>query len=191
MSKLCLDWKLFRWQVIWNNGHFSLPLQIWWELVCSALLLFCRGTRVGMGCSVQIPSPRGKGGNWGWDWWVNHVMRKELCPDWLNYLQGWFRKVISFNHSDQKVIIFGTPTLPFIKALTSLSHRSLPWLLPFTSIRTSLLTPHLKMTAAGKRGEKYSMFAGLQQIKVTPEKTLVFILPWLMSIYFCDWLDIS
>lgn len=51
----------------------------------------------------------GRAGGLGWDWWVNHVMGKESCPNWLNYLQDRFRKVISFNHSDQKVIIFGTP----------------------------------------------------------------------------------
>lgn len=173
--------------MIWSNDHFRLPLQIWWELVCCPSLLFCMVMKVEMGCSVQIRSPCGKSRSWGWDWWVNRVMRKKLCPDWFNYLQGWFRKVISFNHSDQKVIIFGTPTLPFIKALTSLSNRSLPWLLPFTRILTSPLTPHLKMTATGKRGEKTVCFYACSKLKL-PQKNTGFHLP-LIDEYFFLWLD--
>lgn len=118
-----------------------------------------------VGCTRQ--SPCGKDGSWSWDWWMNRGMWKKVCPDWLNSLQGWFRKVIAFNHSDQKVIIFGTPTLPFIKAQTSLSYRSLPWLFPFMSI----LTPPfiLKMAILAEEGTKHQAL-GLQQIKTTPEK---------------------
>lgn len=160
--KLCLAWKLFRWQGIWNNDHFSLRLQIWWERLCSPLLLFDTAMEGAPAALCGMRSSCGKGGSWGWELGVgagvNRGMWKELCPDWFNYLQGWFRKVISFNHSDEKVIIFGTPTFPFIKAPTSLSHRRSPWLLDFTGILTSPLTPLPKMAAAGQRAKRTACF---------------------------------
>lgn len=109
-----------------------------------------------------------------WGWWVNHVMGKELCPDWLNYLQGWFRKVISFNHSDQKVITFGTPTLPFIKTPTSLSLTSLPWLLPLMSILSSPLKSRPKVAAAGKRGKKTKTISRPAANSIYPQKKYCF-----------------
>lgn len=59
--------------------------------------------------------------------WVNRVVWKELCSDWLNHLQGWFRKVISFNHSDLKYLSFEHPPSHSWKLF---SRRSLPFLLP-------------------------------------------------------------
>ena len=113
-------------------------------LLCCSLMVV--GKRVWAVLRTK-QSPHGKRGIWGWDWWVNCGMWKKLCPDWLNSVQGSFRKVISFNHSDQKAIIFGTPTLPFIKAQTLLSHRSLPWLLAFMSILTSPFLPKMAVLA--------------------------------------------
>ena len=100
-----------------------------------------------MGCSAhQAESTREAGdlgvGLMGELW---HV--KEIVPRLTEFRARFVQKSHFLQSLRSKAIIFGTPTLPFIKAQTLLSHRSLPWLLAFMSILTSPFLPKMAVLA--------------------------------------------